>query len=382
MQKIKITFCMYQIITGGIENCLIRLISKLQEYPQYEFTVISKKEVTEEKYLNFFKDKNIPLLYNSYTDLGEKPLGRIAKMKWNLKRILHQRKNKKIIDKLKNSDVVIDYFNCSFFPELKKIDVPKIGWYHSGIVPFNRYINDHRQYLENYDSFVCLTDSFKKSLQVAEPSYSNKIIRIYNPIDIDQIKIIATNSVCPSENERYFVFVARMHEDKDHLTVIGAFEKFHKKYPDAKMYFIGDGDKREIYEQKVSKLGLSKNIIFTGRLSNPFGYIKHAVANILSSPNEGLPTVLIEAACLETLNIASDCPNGPAEILLEGEAGLLYPVGDQNKLLEMMILAWQKDHEIKNKVRKASLSLNRFDIEKIASQVNNLIHQVLKSDRS
>ena len=47
-----------------------------------------------------------------------------------------------------------------------------------------------------------------------------------------------------------------------------------------------------------------------------------------SSKFEGLPTVLIEALMLNKLIVSSDCPTGPAEILKNGKAGILVPVGD------------------------------------------------------
>ena len=47
-----------------------------------------------------------------------------------------------------------------------------------------------------------------------------------------------------------------------------------------------------------------------------------------SAKFEGLPTVLIEGLLLDKLMVATDCPTGPREILDDGRAGLLVPVGD------------------------------------------------------
>ncbi|MEA2124004.1 MAG: hypothetical protein QOI80_786, partial [Solirubrobacteraceae bacterium] len=47
---------------------------------------------------------------------------------------------------------------------------------------------------------------------------------------------------------------------------------------------------------------------------------------------EGLPTVLLEAACLNVPIVATDCPSGPREILESIGEGHLVPLGDDAAL--------------------------------------------------
>ena len=53
-----------------------------------------------------------------------------------------------------------------------------------------------------------------------------------------------------------------------------------------------------------------------------------------SAKMEGLPTAMIESLILGKLIVATDCPTGPREILDDGKAGLLVPVGDAQAMAE------------------------------------------------
>lgn len=65
--------------------------------------------------------------------------------------------------------------------------------------------------------------------------------------------------------------------------------------------------------------------------------MKKAQAVILSSPSEGLPCVLIEALCCgEGVVVSSDCPDGPREILQNGQFGKLFEVGNAEALSQIM----------------------------------------------
>ena len=57
---------------------------------------------------------------------------------------------------------------------------------------------------------------------------------------------------------------------------------------------------------------------------------------VLSSKFEGNPNILLEIACLKKLIISSNCKVGPSEILQRGKGGLLFKVGDHNKLYNLL----------------------------------------------
>ena len=83
--------------------------------------------------------------------------------------------------------------------------------------------------------------------------------------------------------------------------------------------------------------------------------------------------VLVEAAATHTLNIASDCRNGPREILMDGRAGLLFVAGDATDLALRMMDVWTLRVDTKKMIDTATKNLNRFDATTITEQIMKVI---------
>ena len=93
---------------------------------------------------------------------------------------------------------------------------------------------------------------------------------------------------------------------------------------------------------------------------------------VLSSLYEGLPGVLIEAMGCGCPVVATDCPSGPREILLDGRYGPLVPVADVPALAEAMQASL--DHPV---AREALLArAGDFSIETSTKRFERLIEDL------
>lgn len=374
MKKQRIAFCLRDMQMGGVESVLIRTLDELQKHKNIELNLVTYVDIKTPIYKQYFEQhkniKTISLYPCSW--LGTKlPHFFLARIVLHFMRDIYRSFNRIFVaQKLKNIDVFIDYHDFGFYDELRNIkNAKKIAWFHSSIDVFVKrcFINK----VDVYDNVVVLTDACKNDIVKLNPKYADKFMRIYNPIDIKKIKKDADDK-CKISGD-FFCVVSRLSGDKDIKTVLNAFDMFWNKDKKIKLVFVGDGDNANEYKNYAKTLKSSKQIVFVGAQKNPFVYMKNAMANILSSYGEGLPTVLIESASVNTLNIASDCKYGPREILLNGDGGLLFEPGNVEQLAKCFDDVYNRKIVIKDMIKKSNRALIRFDSKEIVNRIISLI---------
>lgn len=161
-----------------------------------------------------------------------------------------------------------------------------------------------------------------------------KVRVIFNPIispDLAQRAREPVDHPWLANGTPVFVAAGRLQPQKDFPTLLRAFARVVESRP-ARLVVLGEGPERARLEALVSELGLGDSVELPGATSNPYAFMARAVAFVLSSRWEGLPTVLVEALSCGVPVIATDCPSGPREILAGGEFGELVPVGDVGAL--------------------------------------------------
>lgn len=378
MKKIKVAFCLRDMQLGGVESVLIRTIDKLAEYKNIKILVITYANIQEPLYVEYFKTHPNIKCYSLYpcSWLGTKmPSFFLVKIIKHILRDIYRNTNRLLFEmkKFKDIDVFIDYHDFGFYDEFKHIKhAKKIAWFHSSINVFKE--RNFICKLKRYDKTVVLTDEFIKEFQKTYPNQDVNLVRMYNPIDVEQIKEKSKEKYKKITGD-YFCSVARLSWDKDIITLLKGFDLFwgvHKK-PDLKLVIVGDGKKADEYKAFANKLKSAKQIVFVGAQKNPFVYMKDAKANILSSFGEGFALVLIESAAVGTLNIASSCHCGPREILLNGKAGLLFEPGNVKALAKCMNDVYTNKVDAKKMTDIATKSLQRFDADKIIKEFISLI---------
>lgn len=131
------------------------------------------------------------------------------------------------------------------------------------------------------------------------------------------------------------VFAGRLEQEKDLPTLLQAFSQLRQQRP-CRLLIIGEGSLRPELESQRRALGLDDLVAMPGWAANPYPYLQRARLVVLSSTQDALPTVLIEALALGTPVVSTDCGPGPREILANGRYGPLVPPRDPMALANAM----------------------------------------------
>jgi glycosyltransferase involved in cell wall biosynthesis len=167
---------------------------------------------------------------------------------------------------------------------------------------------------------------------------AEKLKVVFNPIVTPDLKERAKEPVEHpwfSDGSKVFIAVGRLRPQKDFRTLLHAFSRVRATRP-ARLLILGEGPERSELEDLIRELGIADDVSLPGSVENPYAYLSRAVAFVLSSRWEGLPTVLIEALACGLPVIATDCPSGPKEILAGGRYGKLVRVNAVEDLAAAM----------------------------------------------
>ena len=318
--KKEIIFCTDSLNIGGIELALIRILKALVKTNEFNIKLCIKDdeklellpEIPEEiEYIILNKENDKKYVFNF------------------IKKIIER---KRFFNFIKNSDVVIDYYDGNWFKLFSTIKKQKkIVFFHTILEKLHIY--KKMDIVKNiYDEYIVLTEGAKKELLNVEISES-KIKKIYNIIPIDDI--LRKSEERFEKKEDYFVMIGRLVNDsKDYMTVLEAFASSEIK---EKLYIVGDGPYRGQLEAKIKEFNLESKVRLLGSRKNPYPILKNSKGLILSSKYEGLSNVILEALVLEKPVIATNCPYGPKEIIGEEKnIGILFTTRAKNELIDIL----------------------------------------------
>ena len=169
--------------------------------------------------------------------------------------------------------------------------------------------------------------------------------KIFNQKKIRLLKdpIISIKDLKKKSVERYILGIGRLTVQKNFTLLLNFFNKLIKRYPEYKLYILGDGEDKVKLINMISKYKLNSRVFLLGHQDNVFKYLKYADCFILTSLWEDPGFVLAEAGAINTNIISSDCPNGPKEIICNED--FLFLNGSSESLLH-------KFEAYKKKVKK------------------------------
>ena len=348
----RILFLLSRFLDGGIDAVLVDYLRYLAQRKDYSITLaisihmgnleVFRQQIPEQVKVVYLVDqpmltrwrqqkitKRLPFYIKMYDEALLSPIRRYIT-------------GRKLRQLAAQHDVVID-FDCCHYAYLKHVTTWKVAWFHFS---FKQLMEQNRRrtqrigkHLRYYNRIVTISQAMLDEGKELFPWLDDRWRLIYNAKDEQLLRQRGSEPVDdPRINDSYILAIERLEESqKDLSTLIRAYQLLRNEYHhEEKLYLLGKGRDEQLLRQLAESLGVADSVVFLGFSSNPYPWIARAKAIAHSAKFEGLPTVMIESLIMGKLIVATDCPTGPREILDQGLAGLLTPVGDAAKMAESL----------------------------------------------
>lgn len=297
--------------------------------------------------------------------------------------------------KSKRHEFDILHYHTAAVPQLK-ITLPSIITYHSCFKAIsNTYtqITDFNSlYIRMFDNFLAKSEAnfLKKVDKVTAVSYNvaNELSFHYG-IDAERIDIIKngvdtnffTSPNTKVKREEFSIlYVGRLVYSKGLIDLVKSAKYVCKEFPNVSFILIGDGNLRPVLEKMVHKLRLKNNFLFLGIVTSRKELLNYYQRNsifVLPSYSEGMPSSILEAMSCGMPIVATNI-SGINEIIVDGEAGLLVPPRNPERLADA-IIKLLSDEKLRRKMGSVGRKKveKEFSWKKIAKKVKKIYENML-----
>jgi len=178
---------------------------------------------------------------------------------------------------------------------------------------------------------------------------------------------------------RRFLYLGRLSTniDRDVPGLLAAFDQLADDVADAELAIVGGGDLLEATRSLAADCRHTDRIQVTGP-SDPPQWLSWADVFVLPSRREGLSNALLEAMAAGLPCIANDIPPN-REVLADGAAGVLVPVGDQGQLFEALrLMASDATHADSMRTAAVGRARSHYGIEFVATRYAALYEDLIR----
>jgi sugar transferase (PEP-CTERM/EpsH1 system associated) len=172
---------------------------------------------------------------------------------------------------------------------------------------------------------------------------ADRIVQIYNGVDVDKFKPEGTAVRLPFDNAgtSFLVIgtVGRLDRIKNFDLLVRAVALLVDHSPDVRervrLVIVGDGPQLKELHDLVDKLGLHEIVFFPGKRQDIDELLRSMDIFVLPSCNEGISNTILESMVTGLPVIAAEVGGNP-ELIVDGETGWLIPANSADAIVEAL----------------------------------------------
>ena len=172
---------------------------------------------------------------------------------------------------------------------------------------------------------------------------AHKIAVIHNGVDSrrfypdPEARVRVRQELGVSPDEFCIGSVGNLHPVKDHMTLLQAIEKVGGAFTNWRLLVIGEGPELPRLEAFASAHpDWRGRVSFLGSSSRVAEMLNAMDVYVLPSISEGISNSLLEAMATG-LPVVATATGGNPEVVVDGDSGLLFPVGDSGGLADKLL---------------------------------------------
>ena len=150
------------------------------------------------------------------------------------------------------------------------------------------------------DFFACGGDA-AKWLYGIEAWNAGKVKILANAIPVERFSYdvlqrnLVRDELMIAEDQLVLGMIARFSSQKNHLFALDLVKVLKDRGANLKLLLVGDGELRNVIQDKVKELEIEKEVVMTGVVDDVYKYLQAIDVVLMPSFNEGLPVSLVEA---------------------------------------------------------------------------------------
>jgi len=229
--------------------------------------------------------------------------------------------------------------------------------------------------LKNSDGIMVVSDFLRKSAK----NYGIRSCELVpNALPLKKVRIDrkkARPRYGLSHDDFVFLSAGRIMNYKGFHELVTVFDKLSTAIPGAKLLIAGDGPEFDSLKQKVKSLENNRNIVLLGHIPEDKMNELMEISDVfvLNSSGETFSFVIYQAL-FHNLPVITTNVGAAPELVRNGKNGLLYDVGNVDKLKEL-IISVARDKKLFEKLKKSRTRLPVWDalVKKTVKYVERIV---------
>ena len=372
-----ILFFMETVDSGGAETVFTNIIKYLNKK---NFKI---KVVTERDHEIFTEEIKSAVPFDSFIKTNRSMIRDFFnKIKIKLSLILPEKivRDFYILGKYDIEVAFCEGYSTKLIGNSGRKNCKKVAWVHTDMMknPWSEKIfgsaEEEKKCYENFDAIVCVAETMKKSF-VEKYGMSEKVFVLYNPLDIERIKVKSKEKIhFDFSGKMNFVLAGSFIEVRGYERFVNVCERLKNDGFDFSVFIMGDGEEKEKIKKIIPQKNLDNIIKILDFQTNPYPYIANSDVFVCASYAEGYSTAVSEAVALNVPVITTEC-SGMREIFGENECGIICE-NSEDGLYNAMKKVLENPDLLKKFSEQEKIRAKDFSLEKRIKAIEDFLESV------